>query len=87
VAAIYAQTRRAGWQYRPQVTKERMTVELATVIQDLEQDDLMADLSAAMKRGLNILESGRDDAMLRYSAPDGFVCRSCGHVALGQPPD
>ena len=86
-AAIYSQIRRTGWQYRPQVTKERITAELATVIHDLEQDDLMADLSAALRRGLNALESGRDDAMLRYSAPDCFVCRSCGHVALGQPPD
>lgn len=86
-AAVYAQSRRAGWQYRPQVTRERMQVELAAVLQDLEQDDFMSDLSAAMKRGLEAMESGRGDAMLRYGAPDVFVCRPCGHVALGQAPD
>ena len=86
-AAIYAQARRAGWQYRPLVTKERMAAELAVVVQNLEQDDLMADLSATLKRGLEAMESGRDDAMQRYSAPDVFVCRSCGYVALDQPPD
>ena len=39
-AAVYAQIRRAGWQYRPLVTRDRMLVELTSSIQTLQQSEL-----------------------------------------------
>lgn len=82
-AAVYAQTRRAGWQYRPQVTKARMVTELAVVIEVLEEDDRLTEVTAALKQGLEALESQWGG----YNAPDAFVCRICGHMTLGQPKD
>lgn len=84
-AAVYAQIRRAGWQYRPLVSKDRMQVELANVIQALKQSELSPGLIDAMENCLEYLESGKD--ILHEQAPDVFVCRTCGHAAMGQAPD
>ena len=84
-AAVYAQIRRAGWQYRPLVSKDRMQDELASTVQALKQSELSAGLLAAMETGLEYLQSGRDITI--EQAPDVFVCRTCGHAALGRAPD
>jgi rubrerythrin len=84
-AAVYAQIRRAGWQYRPLVTKDRMQVELASSIQALKQSELSPALLTALETGLEYLQSGRD--ITHEQAPDVFVCRTCGHAALGKAPD
>jgi hypothetical protein len=86
-AAVYAQIRRAGWEYRPKITKGSMQAELASAIQTLKQNGPAPELVAAMETGLRGLQSERGDDMLREEAPDVFVCRACGHTALGQPPD
>ena len=59
-AAVYALIRRAGWQYRPLVSKDRMQVELDRTIHALKESDLSPDLLAAMETGLEYLESGRN---------------------------
>jgi len=86
-AAIYAEIRRAGWRYRPKVTVERLIPELETSLQSLKPDDPSPGLIAALEAGLQALSAGHGADLLFEDAPDVFVCRSCGHVALGSPPD
>ncbi|TEU22351.1 MAG: DUF664 domain-containing protein [Anaerolineales bacterium] len=86
-AAVYAHIRRAGWQYRPQITTDSMQAELASAIQALKQNGASPDLITAMEIGLQALQSERGADLLREEAPDVFVCRVCGHTALGQPPE
>ncbi len=71
-AAVFALTRRAGWQYRPLVSKDRMQVELAGVVQALEQSYLSPTLLATLQTGLEYLNSGKNT--LLEHAPDVFVC-------------
>jgi len=84
-AAGYALIRRAGWKYRPLVSKDRMQVELAGVVRELEDSDLSPALLATLRTCLEYLTSGEN--ILLEHAPDVFVCRTCGHAALGQAPD
>jgi len=86
-AAIYAKVRRAGWHYRPQVMVAMMQPELEASIQGLKQDNLVPELIAALETGRQALAERRPADLLIEEAPDAFVCRTCGHGALGSPPD
>jgi rubrerythrin/uncharacterized damage-inducible protein DinB len=86
-AAVYAKVRRAGWRFRPQVTGETMQTELAESLQILKQNDLAPELIAALETGQQALAEGRQADLLIQEAPEAFVCRTCGHVALGSAPD
>jgi predicted Zn-ribbon and HTH transcriptional regulator/uncharacterized damage-inducible protein DinB len=86
-AAVYAKVRRAGWRFRPQVTRDTMQTELAASLQILKQDDLAPELIAALKTGQRALAEGRHADLLIQEAPDAFVCRTCGYTALGSAPD
>lgn len=86
-AAIYAMTRRAGWQFRPLVNSERILPELESVLHFLKQGDLAPELIATLEFGRQALEDHRPGDLLVEEAPNVFVCRSCGHVMLGTPPE
>jgi len=86
-AAIYARVRQAGWRYQPQVTKISMQAELGTAIRGLKEEGLSPDLLAALEAGLQALAEQRPGDLLYEEAPDVFVCRICGHVTLGSPPE
>ena len=86
-AAVYAKIRRAGWQHRPKISKDTMQDELANSLQTLQKSGASPELVAAMEIGLHALQTERGGDMLFDEAPDVFVCRTCGHVALGQAPD
>jgi rubrerythrin len=86
-AAVYARTRRVGWRHRPQVMRETMQQELADAIRHLKEEDLTGALVAPLEAGLIALAEHRGADLLAAEAPDVFVCRTCGHVALGAPPD
>jgi hypothetical protein len=86
-AASYAQARHSGWTYGPPVTRETMARELETSIEHLKTLGANAGLIAALELGLAKLARQDHRDMLVDEAPDVFVCRTCGHVALGQPPD
>ena len=62
-----------------------MQNELASVVQALQQRDLSPALINSLETGLDYLKSGTN--ILQQQAPDVFVCRTCGHVALGQAPE
>lgn len=86
-AAVYAKTRRAGWKYYPQISKDNMQDELANAINTLSKNDVSTDLVGTMKIGLNALQTERGGDMLLDEAPDAFVCRICGYVAMSKAPD
>jgi len=86
-AAVYAKIRRAGWKYRPQISKDMMLDELANAFRTLKKNDVSIELVTAMEIGLRALQTERGGDMLSNEAPDIFVCRMCGHTALGKPPD
>ncbi len=86
-AALYAQARHSGWSYRAPVTRATMVQELETSVQHLKASGADAGLIAALESGLAKLVRQDHRDMLVDEAPDVFVCRTCGHVSLGQPPD
>ena len=59
-AAGYALIRRAGWQYRPFVSKDRMQVEFAGVVRELEDSDLSPTALATLQTCLEYLTSGKN---------------------------
>jgi len=85
-AAVYAEVRRAGWRHRPVVTRATMEGELRTTIERLKALDADDGLIAALELGAAKLARQDHRDMLVEEAPDVFVCRTCGHVALGGPP-
>lgn len=86
-AVVYSIIRRAGWKHRPRISQEIMRDELVNSIQSLKNNDISPKLVAAMEIGLRALQTERGGDMLADEAPDVFVCRTCGHVALSQPPN
>lgn len=85
-AVVYSKIRQAGWHYRPEVTPASMRSELDTSLRILKQEGASADLISAFETGLQALSENRHGDLLYTEAPDVFVCRTCGHVALGSAP-
>jgi len=86
-AVVYAQIRRAGWNYRPKVTTQSMQAELAQCLDNISQADIMLDLVTVLETGRRALEEQRGADLLIEEAPDVFVCRTCGYAALEAAPD
>lgn len=86
-AIVYAQVRRAGWDYRPKVTAKTMQAELAKCLDDMRQADKLPGLVEVLETGLRALEEQRHADLLIEEAPDVFVCRTCGHAALEAAPE
>jgi rubrerythrin len=81
-AIVYAQIRRAAWNYRPEVTDQSMQAELAQCLDDISQADILPDLVAVLETGQRALEEQRQADLLFEEAPDVFVCRTCGFTAF-----
>jgi rubrerythrin len=86
-AAVYAQTRRAAWRYRPVVTKASMAAELDASLQFMTREGINPELVEALKMGLQGLEESPGSVVLFSDAPDAYVCRNCGHLAMGAAPE
>jgi rubrerythrin len=86
-AAVYAQTRRAAWRYRPEVTIETVQTELHASIQGLKRDQAATELIATLERGYLALSEEQQADLLFSEAPDVFVCRTCGYLSMNNPPD
>jgi hypothetical protein len=81
-AAVYAQTRRAAWHYRPEVTTDRMQTELLDSIQFLKREHFAPELVAALEKGYQGLAGDHRTDLSLSDAPDTFVCRTCGHLVM-----
>jgi hypothetical protein len=86
-AAVYAKTRHAAWQYRPEVTAESMQGELEASIQILKSDQAGRALVPGLEMGLANLSEQKYSDLQIIDAPDVFVCRICGYAALSTPPE
>jgi rubrerythrin len=86
-AAVYAQTRRAAWRYQPQVTKESMPSELEASLQFLTAQGADQALVESLQKGHQGLLESESNEFLIVDAPDAYVCRNCGHVAMQAAPD
>jgi rubrerythrin len=86
-AAVYAQTRRAAWRYRPQVTRESMPAELEASLQFLNGQGADPALVETLKNGYQGLLDSQVNEFLFSDAPDAYVCRTCGHVAMQVIPE
>lgn len=86
-AEVYSQVRRMGWRYRPEVTIATMKSELESGLHFLKQEGDSPTLIAALETGLRALIEDRHGDLLFTEAPDVFVCRTCGHIALVSAPD
>lgn len=85
-AVVYAQIRRASWNYYPKVTTLTMQAELAKCLDGLNQASVSADLVAVLETGQHALAKGRGADLLIEEAPDVFVCRTCGYTTLEATP-
>jgi hypothetical protein len=85
-AAVYADVRRRGWLHRPAVTRAAMEGELRTTIERLKARHADDGLIGALELGSAKLARHDHRDLLVEEAPDVFVCRTCGRLALGEPP-
>jgi rubrerythrin len=86
-AAVYAQIRRAAWRFRPHVTKDSMPAELQASLDFMTREGVNVELVGSLEKGLRGLNDPSASAILFADAADVFVCRTCGHIAVGSPPD
>lgn len=86
-AAIYSQVRRAAWEYRPKVTRETMQRELETTSGFLQQQDVNPALLSGLEKGNQGLVVKRNTDLPLEEAPNTFVCRTCGFLAVSAPPE
>ena len=86
-AAVYSQVRRMGWHYRPEVTLATMDSEFESSLRFLKQEGNSPTLITALETGLQALNENRHGDLLFTESPDVFVCRTCGHIALGSAPN
>ena len=86
-AAIYARQRRSGWLYQPEITAERLSAELETCIPSLKSVCQDPEWQAAFEAGKHLLAGDRNHDLPYKEAPDTFVCRHCGYLALAKAPD
>ncbi len=82
-AAADALGRRAAYQYTMPTDTPALAAEIERAADGLSHLDMDALLLQAFRRGAAVLAAGR--VPLIDETPHPFVCRTCGHVALGQP--
>lgn len=83
-AAADSLSRRAAYKLETPADAQELSAELkeiAGVLIDLEAN---ADLVTSLKKGADILAEGR--LPLIDDTPHPYVCRTCGHLVLKQPP-
>jgi hypothetical protein len=85
-AGIYSQIKRAAWEYRPKVTRQTMQTELETCMVFFSEQGAGEDFMSVLENGnQGIIEHTASDFLIS-EAPDVYVCRTCGQVALSSAP-
>jgi rubrerythrin len=85
--AVYAKTRRAAWEYRPEITIDTMQAELKTCIEALAGEQISPQLINLLDRGYQAISEDQHAVLFYSNAPDVFVCRTCGYQTIDKPPD
>ena len=85
-AVIYARLRRLGWLYRPKVTAASLPADLQVCLPALKAACQAPEWQAALETGSRLLAGEHSHDLAYAEAPDAFVCRSCGHLALAEAP-
>lgn len=74
-------SRRAAWELNPPNDKATLANDIERIAASLDE----ADLQIAFRKGASALTSGR--LPLIHEIPHPYVCRACGHLALGDVPE
>ena len=84
-AAFEAMTRRAAFKLALPSEKDRLVSEIERAIATLSTLDADENLLAALRRGAAAMAEGR--LPLIHETPHAYVCRTCGHIKIGEPAD
>ncbi len=82
-ASIDAMTRRAAYENPAPVATEELATQLEHTIANLAALGINENFLGAFRRGVNTMRAGK--LPLLDEIPHPFVCRTCGHIALGNP--
>jgi uncharacterized damage-inducible protein DinB len=84
-AAGESMARRAAYRLDLPPDQAGLVPEMGRAIDALSSLDVGEDMMVALKRGAAALAEGR--LALIHETPHPYVCRTCGHLELGQPAD
>lgn len=82
-AAADAITRRGAYHLAVPAGKDALAADVAQAADILARFDVDQNLAAALRRGAAALDEGR--IPLIGETPHPYVCRTCGHLTLGEP--
>lgn len=74
--------RRAAYQNSLSIEKRKLVDEIAMVFEELSELEMDAGLLDAFRQGAAAISGDR--LPLIAAIPDPYVCRTCGHIALGE---
>ncbi len=77
--------RRAAYSLTIPSNKDELVADLEQTVDALSSFDVDENLLVALKRGAAAMAQGR--LPLIRETPHPYVCRACGHLALGEPPE
>lgn len=78
-------SRRAAYPIDIPTDKDKLAADIQQTVNALSGLNVNADLLTSLKRGAEIMAQGQ--LALIDVTPHPYVCRTCGHLALDQPPD
>ena len=84
-AVAEALTQQAAFKITLPSEKDKLVSEIERAVTALSTLDADKDLLAALKRGAAAMAEGR--LPLIHETPHACVCRTCGHIVLGEPAD
>jgi hypothetical protein len=82
-AAADAMSRQAAYQRSVPTNKDDLAADIDQVADVVASLDVDQSLSVALRRGAAALSEGR--IPLINETPHPYVCRTCGHLAIGEP--
>lgn len=84
-AAAESLLRRAAFHTEVPSSKEALAEELRTAADLFSEANMSSDLTEAIEASASALSEGR--LPLIHETPHASVCRTCGHIVLGEPQD
>lgn len=82
-AAADSLSRKAAYQQAPPTNQEKLAAELKKIAGVLSSLEIDPELVAAFTQGAEIMAGGK--LPLYDVAPNPAVCRTCGHLVMGEP--